>query len=430
MILVALAGQSTASGLSVPSTSTVTTDPLSTTTTTVTDPVGTVTNAVDSTTGTLPTTTTPLPTGTTTTSPTTTVNNTTTTVTDTTKTATKPITTTLDKTTSTTSSPTVQNSPTSTGTTQTLSSPIQYLTGSTGSGTSGGGTSGSGYTSGGTSGSGPSGPGVSGSGGGTTGASGSGPPGMSPLYSIQVSKARSILDYLARGSRIGGPGRGAAIVQLQDALSLLQGCFYGLSGRERRVLNMRAGLGGRFSHSRSYVARRLDISRARVRGIEQSALLTLEGLANTTGCANGPGAAAAAAVADGYISPAELGQAPQLVTLADPAFQGAGQSQFSRLGTVPEFRPGLPATRFGGDSGSGTFWALQLLAVMLALGLAGLYRGAPALVAWLHLKREGIPASTVSVRSTEPAPRPVHRHGESNPPVPEGARPKQREIPS
>src|SRR6185503_1198513 len=149
--------------------------------------------------------------------------------------------------------------------------------------------------------------------------------GSSPLYSIQVSKARTILDLLAHGSGKGGPGGGGTIAELQNALSLLQGCFYGLSGRERRVLNMRAGLGGARPRTRTYVAHRLGTTRANVRRIEQNGLLTLEGLADTTACAAGPGAAAA--VADGYISSAELAQAPQLVTLANPFYQGAGQSQ-------------------------------------------------------------------------------------------------------
>src|SRR6185436_8156300 len=112
-----------------------------------------------------------------------------------------------------------------------------------------------------------------------------------PLYSVQVANARSLLDYLAGASRSGNRIAGGAIAQLQEALTLLQGCFYGLSGRERRVLNMRGGLNGP-ARSRSYVAHRLSTTRAKVRGIEQNALFTLQGLADSTGCASGPGAAA------------------------------------------------------------------------------------------------------------------------------------------
>lgn len=234
---------------------------------------------------------------------------------------------------------------------------------------------------------------------------------------------RSILEFLAKGSRIGGAG--AAIVQLRESLSQLQGCFYGLSGRERRVLSLRAGLNGRRPHSRSYVAGRLNTTPAKVRRIEQGALLTLGGLADSTGCASGPGAAAA--VADGFISPVELANAPQLVTLADPSYQGAGQSQFSRLGTVPELAPGLAQGSIGEDPRSGAAWALQLLAVMLGLGLVGLVRGGPALSAWLRLRREGVPARAASARSPEPAPHPIHRHaGQPTAPAPEGARPARR----
>jgi hypothetical protein len=429
MILAGIAGQGTASGLDVPSTSTLTTDPLSTTTTTVPNTVGTVTNTVGSTTSTLPSTTTSpsLPSSPTTTSPTTTLNNTTTNVADTTKTATKTVSTALPKTTSTTSSPTVLSSPTSSGVTRTLTSTSPSLTTSSGSGTSGGRTSG-GTSGSGTSGSGPSGPSLLSSGGGTSGAAGGGPAGSAPLYSIQASKAQSILDLLARGSGSGRHGGAATIVELQNALSLLQGCFYGLSGRERRVLNMRAGLGGTRAHSRSYVAHRLNMTRGGVRRIEQNALFTLEGLADSTGCASGPGAAAA--VADGYVSPGELARAPQLVTLANPAYQGAGQSQFSRLGTVPRFASGLPEPSLGHDPRAGAIWAAQLLAVMLGLGLVGLIRGAPALAAWFGVRRARLPARAVSARSPEPAPRPVHRHGQSQAPVSEGARPARREIQS
>jgi hypothetical protein len=136
-------------------------------------------------------------------------------------------------------------------------------------------------------------------------------------------------------------------------------------------------------------------------------------------------------VADGFISPDELAQAPQLVTLANPSFQGAGQSQFSRLGTVPELAPGLPVRGFGQDSRAGAPWALQLLVVMLGLGLVGIVRGSPAIAAWLRLKREGLPVPALSARSPEPAPRPIHRHsGQTQAPRPEGARPARRQIPT
>ena len=434
MIFVALAGQGTASGLDVSQTPTLTTDPLSTTTSTVTNTVGTVTTTVGGTTGALPsTTTTPsVPSSPTTTAPTSTVTNTVKDTTSTIKKTTSSLPTSGSSTLTNVTSPTSTTQTGTTGTpsspTRTLSSTTNYLSGSSGSGASGGtgsGTSGS-ALGGGSSGSGPSGPDLLGSGGGTT-AGGGGTAGSAALSSIQVSKARSILDYLARGSGIGRPGGGAALAQLQNALSLLQGCFHGLTGRERRVLNLRAGLGGARPHSRSDVARRLHTTRTKVRGIEQSALFTLQGLADSTGCASGPGAAAA--VADGYISPGELAQAPQLVTLANPAFQGAGHSQFSRLGTVPEFAPGLPAPRFG-ESRTSTLWAIQLLAVMFGIGLIGIVRGAPAITGWIRLRREGVPARAAASRSPAPAPRPAHRHGQTQAPLPEGARPRRREITS
>jgi hypothetical protein len=419
LIVVAVAGQGTASGLGVPQTPTVTTPALPPVPTV--DPgstVGTVTNTVGSTTSALPAppvTVPSSPSGTNTPSPSEPVKTTTGTVTDTVKAVPKTVSNTVSKPTSTTS-PTGSGSPTSnSGVTNALGGSVRSLTGSIGSGSSGG-PSGAGYGPG-ANGSGPAGPSLFNPGGG-------GPAGPGPAYSTQATTVGTILDYLSKGSRIGSAG--AAFVQLKDTLGLLQGCFYGLSGTQRRVLTMRAGLGGGRPHSRSYVAHRLNTTPAKVRRIEQSALLTLDSLANTTGCASGPGAAAA--VADGYITAAELAQAPQLVTLADPSYQGAGHSQFSRLGTVPKFAPGLSAPHIGDDSRTGAMWALQLLLVMLGLGLLGLVRGAPAIAGWLQLKRAGLPARAVSARSPEPAPRPVHRHALGQAPVPEGARPPRREI--
>jgi hypothetical protein len=435
IFLVALAGHGTASGLDVPSTSTVTTPTLDTGSTvgTVTNTVGTVTDTVNNTTNSLPSPTLPSSPSTST-SPTSTVNNTAGTVTDTVKNAPKAVSNTVTKPTSTTS-PTAPSSPTSSsGVTNTLSTAVRNLTGSTGTTSGGTGAGGGPGYSGGTTGSGPAGPGLfsagGGAGGGSAGAApgGGAPAGSGPLYSAQVTTMRSILDYLAGGSRIGSGVAAAALVQLRESLGLMQGCFYGLSGRERRVLTLRAGLGGRRPHSRSYVADRLNTTPANVRRIEQNALSTLGGLADTTGCASGPGAAAA--VADGYISPAELARAPQLVTLANPSYQGAGHSQFSRLGTVPKFAPGLSAPHIDEDSRASGMWALQLLVVMLGLGLIGLVRGGPAIAAWLQVRRERRPAPAVAARSPQPAPRPAHRHAQIQTPLPEGARPARREIQS
>jgi hypothetical protein len=359
-----------------------------------------------------------------------TVNKTTGAVTTTTGSLPKTGSSTVTNTTSPASSTKGGGGPTTSSPSSTLNATIESLTGSTGSrsagGSAGSGASPYGYTGPGTR---ASGPGSTGGGtlvgGGTLGGA-SGGPGV--VYTSQAPAVRSILDFLAKGDHIRGAGGAAALVQLEAALSQLQGCFYGLSGRERRVLSMRAGLGGRGAHSRSYVAHRLNTTPGKVRQIEQHALFTLDGLAETTGCASGPGAAAA--VADGYISPAELAQAPQLVALANPAYQGAGNSEFSRLGTPLDLPPGLPLSRFGEDAKGGGLWALQLLIVMLGLGVLGIARGGPTLAAWVRLKREGLPARAVSARRPEPAPRPVHHHAPAQGPKREGARPARRQIPS
>jgi hypothetical protein len=263
------------------------------------------------------------------------------------------------------------------------------------------------------------------------GGSSEGPGGAVASSATAASSLGSILDYLSagtRGGRGGGALRGAAIERLAEALGQFEGCFYGLSGNERRVLTMRAGLGGRRPRSRSEVAGRLNTSTGQVRRTERSALLQLDSLAQSTGCAAGGAGAAADALADGFISLAELARAPQLVAFANPGYQGLSQARFSRLGPVPDLGSPLPLSGFGDDPKSGALWALQLLAVMLLLGLVGLVRGAPALALWLRARREGLPSPTISARSPEPAPHPVHRQAAQAPPRPEGARPSRRQL--
>ena len=235
---------------------------------------------------------------------------------------------------------------------------------------------------------------------------------------------------LPRGrSRSGNRIAGGAIAQLQESLTLLQGCFYGLSGRERRVLNMRAGLDGP-ARSRSYVAHRLGTTRGKVRGIEQNALFTLQGLADSTGLRERPrgGGRGRGRV---YLIAGRAGPGAAAGHAGRSRLPGRGpvSVQPARRRTAVRIGPARIGASAEAPSGS-SLWALQLLLVMLALGLVGLVRGGPALAGWLRLKRESLPARPVSARSPEPAPRPVHRHGQIQVPAREGARPRRRQIPS
>ena len=77
--------------------------------------------------------------------------------------------------------------------------------------------------------------------------------------------------------------------RLRRTVHGLQGCLGALSGLERRVLMLRAGVGAGPPRTRSRVARRLDMSTRRVTRLEHRGVRNLRGLAGAGRC----GAAAA-----------------------------------------------------------------------------------------------------------------------------------------
>ena len=72
--------------------------------------------------------------------------------------------------------------------------------------------------------------------------------------------------------------------RLQRAVRNLQGCLANVTGLDRRVLVLRAGVGGRPAASRESVARRLGVSQRRVVRAERSGLRSLRGAARSGGC--------------------------------------------------------------------------------------------------------------------------------------------------
>ena len=76
--------------------------------------------------------------------------------------------------------------------------------------------------------------------------------------------------------------------RLQRSVRNLQGCLSSVGGLDRRVLVLRAGLGGRPASSRQSVARRLDVSQRRVARAERSGLKSLRGAARGGSCESGP----------------------------------------------------------------------------------------------------------------------------------------------
>jgi sigma-70-like protein len=202
----------------------------------------------------------------------------------------------------------------------------------------------------------------------------------------------SLLDAGGRGKRARASAR-----RLKAALAGLQGCFYGLSRVERRVIVLRTGLRGGRSHSRTDVARRLGTSRGQVRRVERRAVRKLYELVRTDGCAAGAsGGGSSVITAGGLIGPAELAAAPALIAFGNPAYQASsqvdpGKTDFSQLGESVEFpSPSRSVGEFTDRSGNGIVWALQLLAIMLLVALGGFTRAAPLIAARARPKLAGL----------------------------------------
>jgi hypothetical protein len=202
-------------------------------------------------------------------------------------------------------------------------------------------------------------------------ASGSGSPAAEPparggSSSSPAAGARREARSSAR-RRATGAGRRSAgervaphritIRRLRRILPRIRSCFDGLRADHRRLLSLRAGLGGR-ALSRSQTAEELGTSTRRVRRRERLALRELRTLARN-GC---PGAAGGAAAVSGA-GPARGGEGP------GPGGE-AGDSGGAGFGATADLVGRLATPRDGDRSGAGVLGAL-------AEGRDGFSRPAP-----------------------------------------------------
>ena len=247
-----------------------------------------------------------------------------------------------------------------------------------------------------------------GSSGGTSGSGGSNSGGSSSGSISSSGGGHHGRPGAVRGT---GPGRGrgafsdtnarlaSTAEQLRSTLAPLHGCFYGLTGIERSVLNLRAGFGGKTPHTRQQVANRLNTSTGKVRQTEQRAMQRLRGLAQSDGCSAAAGSSGVTIV-NNVIGPAEIAASPALIAFGNPAYQGARVSAFSRRGPIVDVGSPAPLpASFGESATSGSTWAAQLLAVMLLVALGGFVRVFPLTAAQRRRARiRVVPSSLEQLR--------------------------------
>jgi hypothetical protein len=110
------------------------------------------------------------------------------------------------------------------------------------------------------------------------------------------------------------------------------GCLGRLPSRQRKVLTLRAGIGSQSPSTRRRVARRLDLSAARVAGIERRGLRALRALGRGGGC----GAASDAAL----VGPAAPGAAAAGLDARSEAGTGTDAGTHTRTSTVSDGESG------------------------------------------------------------------------------------------
>jgi DNA-binding CsgD family transcriptional regulator len=187
----------------------------------------------------------------------------------------------------------------------------------------------------------------------------------------------------AHGKR--GRGRAKAKRRRADAWRLravvakLEACFYALSRRERRVIVLRAGLGGRRPHSRSEVARRLNISRRGVRRVERRALGRLRLTARRDGCTAGAGDGRAEAPSPTRLIGSVEGAAavqPIVSRIPAPSLDFSAPSDLFRQAEPEEAPARLPRPDLAGDGGGAgdgwmvvaAGWGVALLVATFLIG--------------------------------------------------------------
>ena len=184
--------------------------------------------------------------------------------------------------------------------------------------------------------------------------------------------------------------------RLTETVVELERCLSRIGTRDRRVLSLRAGLGGGEQRSRAAVARRLDLTRAGVAATEQGALRDLLRAARSGAC--GQDAATAAA---GYASAATPGgmgdgwaidrlrfgslmsSASSTSSGGDVAAAAAGGLGPALLDADPFSRVSVAGSASTADAGGHVLGFGSWLEAMLVAVLIGLL----ALLAWLAVTR-------------------------------------------
>ena len=179
--------------------------------------------------------------------------------------------------------------------------------------------------------------------------------------------------------------------RLRETVSELERCLYLIGPRERRILSLRAGLGGGAQRSRAAVARRLDLTRAGVATTEQGALRSLLDAARSGACGQDAvtvaGAFASAGtlggIGDGWpIDRLRFGStAPSAGGgIAAPAASGLGPAL---LDAEPFSRVAVAGPASSAEPGGRVPW----IGSWLEAGLAALLLALLALLAWLVATR-------------------------------------------
>jgi hypothetical protein len=189
-----------------------------------------------------------------------------------------------------------------------------------------------------------------------------------------------LVDAVAAGESGAGQGRQgtgppARERRLRREVRRLSPCLDALSSLERRVLVLRAGLGGRRALSRGATARRLGISVRRAVAAERRGLGRLTRANRATGCGRGGAppsfsgsVAVAVAVADAPIVAQVLGVAGVRAESRRRPADRPGRSPFTGGSTRPSEPLGLEAT--GASSVAERSDDLALMIVLAALATA------------------------------------------------------------
>lgn len=155
-----------------------------------------------------------------------------------------------------------------------------------------------------------------------TGAGESGSASAGPGASNRAAGARGRASASRRRTRADVPPRTRPERRLRNTVVQLWACSYAVTGTQRRVLALRAGLDGHPATSRAGTARILGLSGARVRRAQRAGLHRLRQANRSDGCAMGAVSPAMARQGRAMIA---VATAPRLVRLAAVGVSGPGR---------------------------------------------------------------------------------------------------------